>query len=79
MFDWISKNRDYFLENYTEIGDSYPSSYELQQQHGQFSKNAMVRYLRATHWICTPVTIIRTNPIQLFSLSTYGKEVGVFL
>ena len=51
MFEWISQNSDYFLRNYTEIGDSHATSFKVQQQHSQFSVSAMVsHFLSFTHF-----------------------------
>ncbi len=42
MFEWISHNRDLFLVNYTEIGDSQKLAVELSTEHQGFAAHAMV-------------------------------------
>lgn len=43
MFDWISHNKELFLQSHTEIGVSYQHAVELQTQHNHFAMNSMVR------------------------------------
>lgn len=42
MFDWISHNKELFLQSHTEIGRSYQHAVELQTQHNHFAMNSMV-------------------------------------
>lgn len=42
MFDWISHNKEVFLQSHTEIGRSYQHAVELQTQHNHFAMNSMV-------------------------------------
>lgn len=42
MFDWISHNKELFLQSHTEIGRSYQHAVELQTQHNHFTMNSMV-------------------------------------
>lgn len=42
MFDWIANNRDLFLVNYTEIGNSHQMAVELNSEHTQFANSAVV-------------------------------------
>lgn len=42
MFDWISHNKEVFLQSHTEIGRSYQHAVELQTQHNHFTMNSMV-------------------------------------
>lgn len=44
MFDWISHNKEVFLQSHTEIGRSYQHAVELQTQHNHFAMNSMVGY-----------------------------------
>lgn len=44
MFDWISHNKELFLQSHTEIGVSYQHAVELQTQHNHFAMNSMVRH-----------------------------------
>ncbi|XP_059417381.1 kalirin isoform X2 [Carassius carassius] len=45
MFDWISHNKELFLQNHTEIGVSYQHAVELQTQHSHFAMNSMNAYV----------------------------------
>lgn len=42
MFDWISHNKELFLQSHTEIGVSYQYALDLQTQHNHFAMNSMV-------------------------------------
>ena len=42
MFEWIGHNRELFLVNYTEIGNSHDMATELQNEHSHFAMNSMV-------------------------------------
>lgn len=42
MFDWVCRNRDVFLMNYIEIGNTYKSAKTLQEEHNHFTLNSMV-------------------------------------
>lgn len=42
MFDWISHNKELFLQSHTEIGRGYQHAVELQTQHNHFAMNSMV-------------------------------------
>ncbi|CAL8342306.1 unnamed protein product [Arctogadus glacialis] len=42
MFDWVSHNKEVFLQNHTEIGVGYQHAVELLTQHNHFSMNSMV-------------------------------------
>lgn len=42
MFDWISHNKELFLQSHTEIGVSYQHAVDLQTQHNHFAMNSMV-------------------------------------
>jgi hypothetical protein len=42
MMDWLSYNNKSVLMNYTDIGHSYASAYDLLQKHEQFHKNCFV-------------------------------------
>lgn len=42
MMDWLSYNNKSVLMNYTDIGQSYASAFELLQKHEQFHKNCFV-------------------------------------
>lgn len=53
MFDWISHNKEVFLQNHTEIGRDYQHAVELQTQHNHFAMNSMVR---SVFKACKPVT-----------------------
>ncbi|KAF3694501.1 Kalirin [Channa argus] len=45
MFDWISHNKEVFLQNHTEIGRGYQHAVELQTQHNHFAMNSMNAYV----------------------------------
>ena len=45
MFDWIRKNRDLFLTNYTQIGRNSQEAKEIQDEHSHFSSAAMNVYV----------------------------------
>ncbi|XP_007569391.1 kalirin isoform X2 [Poecilia formosa] len=45
MFDWISHNKEVFLQSHTEIGRSYQYAVELQTQHNHFAMNSMNAYV----------------------------------
>ncbi|XP_024142533.1 kalirin isoform X2 [Oryzias melastigma] len=45
MFDWISHNKEVFLQSHTEIGRSYQHAAELQTQHNHFAMNSMNAYV----------------------------------
>ncbi|XP_029691129.1 kalirin isoform X2 [Takifugu rubripes] len=45
MFDWISHNKELFLQSHTEIGRSYQHAVELQTQHNHFTMNSMNAYV----------------------------------
>ncbi|XP_051564019.1 kalirin-like isoform X2 [Myxocyprinus asiaticus] len=45
MFDWISHNKELFLQSHTEIGLSYQHAVELQTQHNHFAMNSMNAYV----------------------------------
>lgn len=42
MFDWISHNKELFLQSHTEIGIGYQHATDLQTQHNHFAMNSMV-------------------------------------
>ena len=42
MFEWLSHNMQLFLVNYTEVGYSQAMALELQEEHAEFTENAMV-------------------------------------
>jgi hypothetical protein len=42
MMEWLNYNNKCVLMNYTDIGQSYSSAYELLQKHEQFHKNCFV-------------------------------------
>lgn len=48
MFDWISHNKEVFLQSHTEIGRSYQHAVELQTQHNHFAMNSMVAHVVTT-------------------------------
>uniref|UniRef100_A0A3Q2ZY59 Kalirin RhoGEF kinase a n=2 Tax=Kryptolebias marmoratus TaxID=37003 RepID=A0A3Q2ZY59_KRYMA len=45
MFDWISHNKEVFLQSHTEIGRSDQHAVELQTQHNHFAMNSMNAYV----------------------------------
>ncbi|XP_054870922.1 kalirin isoform X2 [Amphiprion ocellaris] len=45
MFDWISHNKEVFLQSHTEIGRGYQHAVELQTQHNHFAMNSMNAYV----------------------------------
>ncbi|XP_034042535.1 kalirin isoform X1 [Thalassophryne amazonica] len=45
MFDWISHNKEVFLQSHTEIGRDYQLAVELQTQHNHFAMNSMNAYV----------------------------------
>ena len=45
MFEWIDQNKDAFLVNYTQIGDSFLAASNLQGEHSRFAMNAMNVYV----------------------------------
>ncbi|CAH2304994.1 kalirin isoform X4 [Pelobates cultripes] len=45
MFDWITHNKDLFLQSHTEIGMSYQHAVDLQTQHNHFAMNSMNAYV----------------------------------
>ncbi|XP_069388513.1 kalirin isoform X3 [Paralichthys olivaceus] len=45
MFDWISHNKELFLQSHTEIGRTYQHAVELQTQHNHFAMNSMNAYV----------------------------------
>ncbi|XP_043549664.1 kalirin isoform X5 [Chiloscyllium plagiosum] len=45
MFDWISHNKQLFLQSHTEIGVSYQHALDLQTQHNHFAMNSMNAYV----------------------------------
>ncbi|XP_043930856.1 kalirin isoform X2 [Protopterus annectens] len=45
MFDWISHNKELFLQNHMEIGVSYQHAVDLQTQHNHFAMNSMNAYV----------------------------------
>uniref|UniRef100_A0A8C3LKG2 Kalirin RhoGEF kinase n=1 Tax=Chrysolophus pictus TaxID=9089 RepID=A0A8C3LKG2_CHRPC len=45
MFDWISHNKELFLQSHTEIGVSYQHALDLQTQHNHFAMNSMNAYV----------------------------------
>lgn len=42
MTEWVCRNRDVFLMNYIEIGDTYKAAKTLQEEHNHFTMNSMV-------------------------------------
>ena len=67
MFDWVSHNKEVFLQNHTEMGVDYQHAVELQTQHNHFAMNSMVssrdtpgattpQHL-ALHVSCSPLTV----------------------
>lgn len=42
MYDWVCRNRDVFLMNYIEIGETYQAAKDLQEEHNHFTFNSMV-------------------------------------
>lgn len=49
MFDWISHNKELFLQSHTEIGVSYQHALDLQTQHNHFAMNSMVSWGRVVN------------------------------
>ncbi|XP_023688517.1 kalirin isoform X4 [Paramormyrops kingsleyae] len=45
MFDWISHNKELFLQSHTEIGIGYQHATDLQTQHNHFAMNSMNAYV----------------------------------
>ncbi|XP_053260241.1 kalirin isoform X10 [Podarcis raffonei] len=45
MFDWISHNKELFLQSHTEIGVNYQHALDLQTQHNHFAMNSMNAYV----------------------------------
>ncbi|KAJ8012874.1 hypothetical protein DPEC_G00047410 [Dallia pectoralis] len=45
MFDWISHNKEVFLQSHTEIGVGYQHAVDLQTQHNHFAMNSMNAYV----------------------------------
>uniref|UniRef100_A0AAY4EB41 non-specific serine/threonine protein kinase n=1 Tax=Denticeps clupeoides TaxID=299321 RepID=A0AAY4EB41_9TELE len=45
MFDWISHNKELFLQSHTEIGVRYQHAVDLQTQHNHFAMNSMNAYV----------------------------------
>ncbi|XP_030643161.1 kalirin isoform X2 [Chanos chanos] len=45
MFDWISHNKELFLQSHTEIGVSSEHTVDLQTQHNHFAMNSMNAYV----------------------------------
>uniref|UniRef100_A0A8C5QUW3 non-specific serine/threonine protein kinase n=1 Tax=Leptobrachium leishanense TaxID=445787 RepID=A0A8C5QUW3_9ANUR len=45
MFDWITHNKELFLQSHTEIGMSYQHAVDLQTQHNHFAMNSMNAYV----------------------------------
>ncbi|KAM4697403.1 kalirin isoform 2-T2 [Rhinophrynus dorsalis] len=45
MFDWITHNKEIFLQGHTEIGMSYQHALDLQTQHNHFAMNSMNAYV----------------------------------
>ncbi|XP_077305859.1 kalirin isoform X3 [Lithobates pipiens] len=45
MFDWITHNKEVFLQGHTEIGMSYQHALDLQTQHNHFAMNSMNAYV----------------------------------
>ncbi|XP_064646133.1 triple functional domain protein-like isoform X3 [Lineus longissimus] len=41
MFEWLNHNKELFLVNYTDVGFSQQMALELQDDHHQFTENAM--------------------------------------
>ncbi|KAL2088187.1 hypothetical protein ACEWY4_017015 [Coilia grayii] len=48
MFEWISHNRELFLQGHTEIGKSHQHASDLQAQHDHFAMNSMNAYVNIT-------------------------------
>ncbi|KAL5006006.1 hypothetical protein ScPMuIL_017164 [Solemya velum] len=48
MFEWMCHNRDLFLGNYTEVGNSHQMSVELETEHSQFANSAVNVYVNIT-------------------------------
>ena len=44
MMDWLNYNNKSVLMNYTDIGQSYTSAFDLLQKHEQFHKNCFVSF-----------------------------------
>jgi hypothetical protein len=51
MFDWISHNKELFLQSHTEIGVSYQHALDLQTQHNHFAMNSMVSGEIVLNWL----------------------------
>ncbi|KAI9547012.1 hypothetical protein NQZ68_021682 [Dissostichus eleginoides] len=74
MFDWISHNKELFLQSHTEIGRGYQHAVELQTQHNHFAMNSMNAYVNinrimsvasrlaeASHYASTQIKQISTQ------------------
>ena len=48
MSEWISHNRELFLVNYTQIGNSHEMASELQTEHNVFSQRSMNVFVNVT-------------------------------
>lgn len=68
MFDWISHNKELFLQSHTEIGVSYQHALDLQTQHNHFAMNSMVSWGHAV-----TSAGVRRGPAQEATCSAQGS------
>ena len=90
MMEWINYNSKAILINYTDIGQSYASAYELLQNHEQFHKNcfggaASVQHitgvankLLASNHYASNLIQLKTNKLdkewQLFNAALQNRQ-----
>lgn len=66
MMEWLNYNNKVVLMNYTDIGHSYSSAYDLLQKHEQFHKNCFVS-LKKILLLCLNMLNLRVV-LQVFSI-----------
>ncbi|XP_018428257.1 PREDICTED: kalirin-like [Nanorana parkeri] len=75
MFDWITHNKEVFLQGHTEIGMSYQHALDLQTQHNHFAMNSMVRRAESALYFMV-LSVSGTRCGRLYRLSL-GKGMNV--
>lgn len=72
---WINRNKEAFLVNYTQIGDSFRSSSELQGEHSRFAMNAMNVYATIARLVQTADSLTASNHYAAQQIRQIGNQL----
>lgn len=75
MLEWIDRNKEAFLVNYTQIGDSFHSSSNLQGDHSRFAMNAMNVYATIARLVQTADSLTASNHYAAQQIHQIGNQL----